>query len=64
MVPNEDDIHRSILGVERAQSYDNGIYTCQVKDWGLQQCKSVNVDVLPIPRVKMLPLNIVAERVS
>lgn len=64
MVPDEDDIYRSLLVVERAAKYDTGTYTCQVKDWGLQQCNSTNVVIRPMPHVQMKPMNIVASRVS
>ncbi len=53
-----------LLGIERAELYDSGTFTCQVKDWGQQQCRSINVHVEKAPSVKIEPLNIVAHEVK
>ncbi|XP_017878424.1 uncharacterized protein LOC108624011 isoform X2 [Ceratina calcarata] len=51
------DLHTSILTIERATALDAGQYTCQIVDWGAQQCKSIYVDVRDEPNVKVMPMS-------
>lgn len=56
--------YTALLGVERADSLDTGRYTCQVADWGYQQCQSVHLKVLQPPQVKVYPLSLTVEKVQ
>ncbi|XP_065201257.1 uncharacterized protein LOC135832148 isoform X2 [Planococcus citri] len=51
-----------MLTITHAESVDSGIYTCQVKDAEQRQCRSIRVNVVQIPDVKVTPLNIVVEK--
>ncbi|XP_078047344.1 uncharacterized protein LOC144475377 isoform X2 [Augochlora pura] len=56
--PNDgSDLHTSLLIVEKATMLDAGQYTCQVVEWGVQQCKSIYVDVRDEPNVKVMPMS-------
>ncbi|RZF33125.1 hypothetical protein LSTR_LSTR012860 [Laodelphax striatellus] len=50
------DHFTSILTVKSADALDSGLYTCQAIDWGAQHCKSVKLDVIAAPSVKVAPL--------
>ncbi|KAG8260941.1 hypothetical protein J6590_085670 [Homalodisca vitripennis] len=54
--------YTALLGVERADPLDKGVYTCQVTDWGYQQCRSVSLEVLQVPRVRLDPMSITVEK--
>ncbi|XP_076291343.1 uncharacterized protein LOC143214329 isoform X1 [Lasioglossum baleicum] len=57
-LPNDgSDVHTSLLIIEKATMLDAGQYTCQVVDWGVQQCKSIYVDVRDEPNVKVMPMS-------
>ncbi|CAD1472988.1 unnamed protein product [Heterotrigona itama] len=57
-LPNDgSDLHTSVLTVEKATLLDAGQYTCQIVDWGVQQCKSIYVDVKDEPDVKVMPMS-------
>nr|XP_033189545.1 uncharacterized protein LOC117156543 isoform X3 [Bombus vancouverensis nearcticus] len=57
-LPNDgSDLHTSILTIEKATLLDAGQYTCQIVDWGVQQCKSIYVDVKDEPDVKVMPMS-------
>ncbi|GLH12058.1 Uncharacterized protein GBIM_16809, partial [Gryllus bimaculatus] len=56
------DQYTALLGVERAHPLDEGRYTCQVTDWGVQQCRSLRLQVLTRPQVRLLPMSATLER--
>lgn len=55
--------YTAILGVKEADPLDQGTYTCQVSDWGYQQCKSVVLNVLQAPRIRIDPMTVTVEKV-
>ncbi|XP_034175708.2 uncharacterized protein LOC117602168 isoform X2 [Osmia lignaria lignaria] len=57
-LPNDgSDFHTSLLTIEKATLLDAGQYTCQIIDWGVQQCKTIYVDVRDEPNVKVMPMS-------
>lgn len=63
-MPNDgSDYHTSILTVDKAAVLDEGRYTCQVVDWGVQQCRSIQIDVKDEPNVKVVPMSSTVEKV-
>ncbi|XP_053981534.1 uncharacterized protein LOC128877913 isoform X1 [Hylaeus volcanicus] len=62
--PNDaaTDLYMSLLVIERATLLDAGQYTCQVVYWGVQQCKSIYVDVRDEPNVKVMPMSATIEK--
>ncbi|BES95586.1 Hypothetical protein NTJ_08396 [Nesidiocoris tenuis] len=56
--PNDGkDEYSSYLGIESVTSWEEGRYTCQVSDWGVQECKSVYLSVVQAPAVRILPMS-------
>ncbi|XP_055301227.1 uncharacterized protein LOC129567889 [Sitodiplosis mosellana] len=49
------DHYTALLGVPRATRLDEGVYTCQVSDYGMQQCRSTVVHVLSRPELRLDP---------
>ncbi|XP_046822481.1 uncharacterized protein LOC124425738 isoform X2 [Vespa crabro] len=58
------DIHTSILKIDKATTLDAGQYTCQAIDRGVQQCKSLYVQVKNEPDVKVTPMSTTVEKGS
>ncbi|XP_011496868.1 PREDICTED: uncharacterized protein LOC105361402 [Ceratosolen solmsi marchali] len=56
------DYHTSILSVDKAMLLDKGVYTCQVVDWGMQQCKSIQIDIKDDPNVEVIPMGITVDK--
>lgn len=56
--------YTALLGIEKSDSLDGGKYTCQVTDWGYQQCKSITLEVLQAPQVKVDPMSLTVEKVK
>ncbi|XP_015605218.1 uncharacterized protein LOC107272516 [Cephus cinctus] len=64
-LPNDgSDQHTSLLMIDKATLLDAGEYTCQVIDWGVQQCKSVYIEVRDEPDVKIIPMSVTIEKGS
>jgi hypothetical protein len=61
---DSEDQYTALLGIERASHLDEGVYTCQVVDWDMQQCKSIRLEVLVRPEVEVIPKSITVERVQ
>ncbi|KAK0089361.1 hypothetical protein PV325_007706 [Microctonus aethiopoides] len=62
-LPNDGtDMHTSLLTIDKATLLDAGQYTCQVIDWGMQQCKSIYIDIKDEPDVKIVPLSATIEK--
>ncbi|XP_040163581.1 uncharacterized protein LOC120900535 [Anopheles arabiensis] len=49
------DHYTALLGINRANRLDEGIYTCQVSDMGIQQCRSAKVQILEVPQLRVDP---------
>lgn len=64
VLPDTEYRKIGLLGIERAELYDSGNFTCQVRDWQLQQCRSISIFVTQTSRIKIRPLNVIANRVS
>jgi hypothetical protein len=60
---DSDDQYTALLGIERASRLDEGVYTCQVVDWDVQQCQSLRLEVLVRPEVEVIPKSITVEKV-
>lgn len=56
--------YTGILGVDNADPLDSGLYTCQVTDWGYQQCRSMSLEVLVAPLVRVDPMSVTVEKAS
>lgn len=64
-LPNDgSDVYTSVLTIEKANLLDGGQYTCQVVDWGVQQCKSIYIEIRDEPEVKVMPMSAIIEKVS
>uniref|UniRef100_A0A182J1P3 Uncharacterized protein n=1 Tax=Anopheles atroparvus TaxID=41427 RepID=A0A182J1P3_ANOAO len=49
------DHYTALLGINRANRLDEGIYTCQVADMGIEQCRSTKVQILAVPQLRVDP---------
>uniref|UniRef100_A0A8W7K7I7 Ig-like domain-containing protein n=1 Tax=Anopheles albimanus TaxID=7167 RepID=A0A8W7K7I7_ANOAL len=49
------DHYTALLSIGRASRLDEGIYTCQVSDMGIQQCRSTKVQILEAPQLRVDP---------
>ncbi|BES95766.1 Hypothetical protein NTJ_08575 [Nesidiocoris tenuis] len=54
----------SVLMIQDAQRLDEGEYTCQVVDWGVQQCKSVHLSVIQPLNVVVAPMSSTVQKGS
>lgn len=64
-LPNDgSDVYTSVLTIEKATLLDAGQYTCQVVDWGVQQCKGIYIEIRDEPDVKVVPMSATIEKVS
>ncbi|XP_068086168.1 uncharacterized protein [Anabrus simplex] len=59
---DSQDQYTALLGIERATRLDEGLYTCQVVDWGMQQCKALRVEIMVRPEVRVSPMSITLEK--
>ncbi|XP_039292470.1 uncharacterized protein LOC111052935 isoform X2 [Nilaparvata lugens] len=64
MKTDMNDQYMSLLSVKNADALDEGRYTCQVTDWGVEQCKTIDLEVIPPPDVKVMPMTITVEKGS
>ena len=62
-LPNVNDQKSAILVIHGVTALDAGTYTCQVMDWGIQQCKSVHIGVKLLPQVKVSPMSVTVQKV-
>lgn len=56
-------MHTSLLTIDKATLLDAGEYTCQVVDWGVQQCKSIYIEIKDETDVKVVPMSATLEKV-
>ncbi|CAB3385322.1 Hypothetical predicted protein, partial [Cloeon dipterum] len=52
------DMYTALLRVSSATPLDEGNYTCQVVDRGMQQCKSLYIEVASPPIVSISPMSV------
>ncbi|KAK9512682.1 hypothetical protein O3M35_001054 [Rhynocoris fuscipes] len=58
LIPKTDrQEYTAVLGIEKVDALDEGYYTCQIYDWGLQECKSIYIEVVQAPQVQVLPMS-------
>lgn len=60
---NSKEEYTAILGIESASTVDEGQYTCHVSDWGVQECKSVYLEVQGPPLVQVSPMSVSLKKV-
>ncbi|KAF6206427.1 hypothetical protein GE061_017660 [Apolygus lucorum] len=57
MSKDTKDEYSAYLGIESVTPWDEGRYTCQVVDWGVQECRSIYLEVVQAPSVQILPMS-------
>ncbi|KAG5682683.1 hypothetical protein PVAND_012018 [Polypedilum vanderplanki] len=45
----------SVMRLNSTEQHDSGHYTCQASDWGLEICKSIKIEVLAPPSIRLEP---------
>ncbi|KAL0272241.1 UNVERIFIED_CONTAM: hypothetical protein PYX00_005296 [Menopon gallinae] len=50
------------LVVEKAHPLDEGIYTCHVSDWNVQQCKGIHLSIATPPEIQLIPMSATVEK--
>lgn len=60
---NSEDQYTALLTVDEAKKLDTGHFTCQIIDWGLQQCKSLFLEIIVPPDVEVKPMSATIEKV-
>ncbi|EEB10186.1 conserved hypothetical protein [Pediculus humanus corporis] len=50
------------LVMDKANLLDEGIYTCHVSDWHVQQCKGIHVNVAGPPEIRLSPMSATVEK--
>ncbi|XP_017466475.1 PREDICTED: uncharacterized protein LOC108359232, partial [Rhagoletis zephyria] len=60
--PETKDTFTAILGITKANRMDEGIYTCKVTDWGVEQCRSLHVHIKIPPRLRVDPASVTLQR--
>ncbi|XP_023159361.1 uncharacterized protein LOC101456757 [Ceratitis capitata] len=60
--PETKDTFTAILGITKASRMDEGIYTCKVTDWGVEQCRSLHVHIKSPPRLRVDPASVTLQR--
>lgn len=51
------------LMIDKASPLDEGIYTCHVSDWHVQQCKGIHLNVAGPPEIRLTPMSATVEKV-
>ncbi|XP_063223579.1 uncharacterized protein LOC134531698 [Bacillus rossius redtenbacheri] len=59
---DSQDQYVSVLGAQAARRLDEGRYTCQVVEWGVQQCRSATLAVLSAPEVIVVPRSLTVRK--
>ncbi|RZC38042.1 uncharacterized protein BDFB_006490, partial [Asbolus verrucosus] len=60
--PHLEDQYTALLGVERSDILDSGTFTCQVEDFGIQQCLSRRVFIKAPPVIKVEPMSLTVRK--
>lgn len=58
------DQYTAFLGIDHAELLDQGRYTCQITDHGYQQCKTLVLEVIEVPQLKIYPMSLTVDKVS
>jgi hypothetical protein len=56
------DHYTALLGITKASPLDEGVYTCQVTDMGMQQCRSTRVQIFRVPQIRVEPSSVTVNR--
>ncbi|EDW57812.2 uncharacterized protein Dvir_GJ18297, isoform C [Drosophila virilis] len=60
--PETKDVYTAILGVTKASRIDEGVYSCKVSDWGVEQCRSLHIHIKSPPRLRVDPASVTLQR--
>ncbi|KAH8274001.1 hypothetical protein KR044_007667, partial [Drosophila immigrans] len=60
--PETKDVYTAILGVTKASRIDEGVYSCKVTDWGVEQCRSLHIHIKSPPRLRVDPASVTLQR--
>ncbi|EDW85213.2 uncharacterized protein Dwil_GK18398 [Drosophila willistoni] len=60
--PETKDVYTAILGVTKASRIDDGVYSCKVTDWGVEQCRSLHIHIKSPPRLRVDPASVTLQR--
>ncbi|XP_030377183.1 uncharacterized protein LOC115626071 [Scaptodrosophila lebanonensis] len=60
--PDTKDVYTAILGVTKASRIDEGVYSCKVTDWGVEQCRSLHIHIKSPPRLRVDPASVTLQR--
>lgn len=55
--------YTAILRIKKVSVLDQGLFTCQVADFGLQLCNSTEVEVRTRPKVWLQPMSLTVRKV-
>lgn len=61
--PHSDDQYTALLGISKSDILDSGTFTCQVEDFGIQQCLSGRVSIKAPPVIKVEPMSLTVRKV-
>ncbi|XP_041675011.1 uncharacterized protein LOC108110756 [Drosophila eugracilis] len=60
--PETKDVYTAIMGVTKASRIDEGVYSCKVTDWGVEQCRSLHIHIKSPPRLRVDPASVTLQR--
>ncbi|XP_022222553.2 uncharacterized protein LOC111074169 isoform X2 [Drosophila obscura] len=60
--PENKDVYTAILGVNKASRIDEGVYSCKITDWGVEQCRSLHIHIKSPPRLRVDPASVTLQR--
>ncbi|XP_063921163.1 uncharacterized protein LOC135135989 isoform X2 [Zophobas morio] len=60
--PHISDQYTALLGIARSDILDGGTFTCQVEDFGVQQCLSRRVFIKAPPVIKVEPMSLTVRK--
>lgn len=60
----ERNEYSAVHVIGKATVLDQGTFTCQIEDFGLQQCASTQVDVRASPKVWLEPMSLTVRKVN
>ncbi|XP_034134213.1 uncharacterized protein LOC117587522 [Drosophila guanche] len=60
--PENKDVYTAILGIRKASRIDEGVYSCKVTDWGVEQCRSLHIHIKSPPRLRVDPASVTLQR--
>lgn len=57
------DHYTALLVVQKSTRFDRGRFTCHVEDYGVQQCRSLQVEMNYQPQIKLEPASLTVDKV-